>query len=109
RRPIVVVVGGTSMHHLIGTRNRWMLWPAILLLVCMLLNGQGMLTDARHAGADTNVTLSVYTCCGSLAGFDDTNAADLASVHSIYGGLWSKMYPTLRWRETTFDDPATLA
>jgi hypothetical protein len=82
---------------------------AVTLLLALLLNAQGARTQAARSLADTAVTLSVYTCCGSLSGFNDTNAADLSSMHTVYGSLWSQQFPGLRWRETTFDNQSTLA
>jgi ABC-type glycerol-3-phosphate transport system substrate-binding protein len=63
---------------------------------------------ASRAGVDMNVTLSVYTCCGSLQGFNDKNPADIFSIHNIYAKLWAKMFPHLKFKETIVNDDAAL-
>ena len=84
----------------------------LLLLCCLVASAVGSspaVTQARHAGAvDMNVTLSVYTCCGSLQGFASADPSNVFSVHNIYASILPKLYPNLKWKETAIDDPASL-
>lgn len=87
-------------------------WPRgtlALFLAAGVLLGPWLTTQAAtmprgRATADADVTLSVFTCCGSLAGFTDTNPSDLSSMHAAYAALWTQTFPYLRWRETAFAD-----
>src|SRR5205085_10402916 len=87
-------------------------WPRTtqaILLAAGVLVGAGLTTrpastQATDAKVDTHVTLSVYTCCGSLAGFNDTTPTDLTSMHALYAGRWAQLFPHLPWRETAFTD-----
>jgi ABC-type glycerol-3-phosphate transport system substrate-binding protein len=81
---------------------------AAIALVGTLLNAQPTVTHASRSGVDMNVTLSVYTCCGSLQGFNDTDPTHLFSIHNIYARLWARMFPHLKWKETVINDQATL-
>jgi hypothetical protein len=91
-------------------RQRIALTAALLTVVLSgtLLYTQPAVTHASRSGLDMNVTLSVYTCCGSLEGFNDTNPTHLFSIHNIYAKLWAKMWPHLTWKETLINDQATL-
>lgn len=78
------------------------------LVVAGLAQGGGARALAARPAETPALTLSVYTCCGSLAGFNDANAADLGSMRASYGPLWARMNPPIRWRESSFDDQATM-
>src|SRR5438270_8901457 len=91
-------------------RQRVALTAALLTVVLSgtLLNTQPAVIHASRAGVDMNVTISVYTCCGSLQGFNDTDPTHLFSIHNIYARLWARMFPHLKWKETVINDQATL-
>jgi len=89
-------------------RRAAILVGSAMVLASLALNLGGQRTEARRLGAAAPVTLSVYTCCGSLSGFNDPNPRDLGSIHHMYGGMLAEKFPSVRWRETTFADPATL-
>ncbi len=82
------------------------------VLLAGVLAGSGLI-GTRQAASSTRVaaaqpvTLSVYTCCGSLAGFGPTSNG-LADMYTIYGRLWARLFPGLTWHETAFADQATL-
>src|SRR5579871_3076339 len=82
------------------------------LLAALVLTGLLQIGGARALAARTSaapaMTLSVYTCCGSLAGFNDTNAPDLGSMRATYGPLWDQMQPPIHWQETGFTDQPTM-
>ncbi len=96
------------MYRFPAHRGRAALAPAIIVLASLLLNAGGARTQAGRLGNGSVTTLTVYTCCGSLAGFNDSNPADLASMRQVFGSLWSQLFPSLRWREVAFDDPVSL-
>jgi ABC-type glycerol-3-phosphate transport system substrate-binding protein len=77
------------------------------MLAASAYGGTYHAASAARWDDSTSATLSVYTCCGSLAGFEarDTGASDM---HTIYGGLWSHLFPSVTWQETAFADQATL-
>ena len=81
---------------------------AVIVLSGSLLNTQPAVIHASRAGVDMNVTISVYTCCGSLQGFNDTDPTHLFSIHNIYARLWARTFPHLKWKETIINDQATL-
>jgi len=85
---------------------------AVLVAAAMLigpwLTGKAAMTPSARASAAATVTLSVFTCCGSLAGFGDTNPADLASMRAVYADRWARLFPALRWHETAFADQSAM-
>ncbi len=64
-------------------------------------------THTGRAGAGASVTLSVYTCCGSLSGFAAKDNG-LTDMHTLYARLWAHMFPSVGWQEISFTDQATL-
>ena len=77
----------------------------ILGSIVLFFAASGMRQPATHAArtqGTSGETLSVYTCCGSLSGFDGSQASWLGSVRSIYGDVLSTHFLGLRWRETPF-------
>ena len=94
------------MHQMIGRR----MGLACLLAVGLLAGSAGVARPERSAarsvaGADT---LSVYTCCGSLTGFNDLAPNDLTSMHALYARRLAGLFPQLTWKETAFTDQATM-
>ncbi len=78
--------------------------PRLLGAALLALSGFGQGAGPIRAAVAAPETLAVYTCCGSLAGFDDTNPDDLTSMYHLYAARWSKLFPGLRWNETAFTD-----
>jgi len=83
----------------------------VLLTVGVLAGAQFTVSPAsariHRRNVNARVTLSVYTCCGSLSGFAATDNT-LTDMHTLYGSLWTRMSPPIAWRETPFTDQATL-
>jgi len=80
-------------------------------LACLLALGllAGSVGTARPAGMASGAdTLSVYTCCGSLTGFNDLAPNDLTSMHALYATRLAGLFPHLAWKETAFTDQATM-
>lgn len=83
----------------------------VLALIALLATVVGSRPAATLAGTpnpDMNVTVSVFTCCGSLQGFNDSNPNDIFSIHNVFAPLWSKKFPGLKFQETTVNDPNQL-
>ena len=91
-------------------QHRVALTTALMAIVLSgtVLNTKPAITHASRAAVDMNVTISVYTCCGSLEGFNDTNPTHLFAIHNLYAKLWAKMWPHLTWKETLINDQASL-
>jgi ABC-type glycerol-3-phosphate transport system substrate-binding protein len=71
-----------------------------VVLASLLVSAQSVATNAGRARLDTNVTISVITCCGSLEGFNDTKATSIFSMHNIYARLWNQKFPGIKFKET---------
>ncbi len=80
---------------------------AATVLVASLLGARLPATDAGPS-VDMNVTLSVYTCCGSLQGFNDSSPGNVFSINNIFHSRLAKAFPNLQWKETAINDEATL-
>ncbi len=92
-------------------RTTWRYTARAAMLAAVLATGSLVFpatTHASHAQVNMDVTLSVYTCCGSLEGFNDSDPTHLFSIHNIYAPIWSKKYPGLKWKETLVNDQAQL-
>lgn len=82
---------------------------AAIVLTGALLNPRvATVTQASHPAMDTNVTLSVYACCGSLQGFNSASPNNPFSIYNIYHSILSKQFPHLKWNETDINDDASL-
>src|SRR5579871_4099063 len=81
---------------------------ASVALAGVLLNTQPAAGRAGSPAVDMNVTLSVYTCCGSLQGFASADPTNVFSIHNIYAKILPKLYPNLHWKETAINDPDSL-
>src|SRR5579862_9781996 len=81
---------------------RAVLWAglAAVVLAGFPVSVQPAATHAGPTRLDTNVTLSVIECCGSLQGFNDTKATDIFSIHNIYANLWNQKFPGIKFQET---------
>src|SRR5947209_1831333 len=77
-------------------------------LASALLSFQPAASRAASSSVDMNVTLSVYTCCGSLQGFNSADPSNPFSIYNIYHSLLAKAYPGLKFNETTVNDDAAL-
>jgi multiple sugar transport system substrate-binding protein len=95
---------------LLAWRQHWLRnGLALAVLAGTVLGSQPPLSRATSlTNPDMNVTISVYTCCGSLQGFNDTNPKDVFSIHNIYTSIWSKKYPGLKFAETLVNNPDQL-
>lgn len=80
----------------------------MVLVLGTILSTQPMASRASTPAVDMNVTLSVYTCCGSLQGFNSNDPTNVFSIYNIYHSLLVKAFPHLKWQETAINDPATL-
>jgi ABC-type glycerol-3-phosphate transport system substrate-binding protein len=96
------------MHHLASRHTMLTTLVVALVLSSTVTAVRPAAVQASHSSANMNVTLSVYTCCGSLQGFNDTNPADIFSIHNIYAKLWTKLFPHLKFKETIVNDDAAL-
>lgn len=94
------------MRRFVRHRATVSLVLSAIVLSGTLLNAHP--TQASRASVDMGVTLSVYTCCGSLQGFNDTDPTHIFSIHNIYAKLWAKMFPNLKWKETAVNDQGQL-
>ncbi|HWE63444.1 MAG TPA: extracellular solute-binding protein, partial [Chloroflexota bacterium] len=67
-------------------------------------------TPAGHAasGVDMSVTLSVYTCCGSLQGFNSNDPTNVYSIYNIFHSRLVKAFPGLHWQETNINSQDAL-
>ena len=81
---------------------------AAVALGATLLGAQPSSIRAANPAVDMNVTLSVYTCCGSLQGFASLDPTNVYSIYNIYHSLMGKAFPNLKWKETAINDQATL-
>ena len=93
-------------------RSSWRRTALPILLTIGILGGSQRdaswaSTHTGRIGAGASVTLSVYTCCGSLAGFAAKDNG-LTDMHTLYAHLWAHMSPSVGWQETSFADQATL-
>jgi ABC-type glycerol-3-phosphate transport system substrate-binding protein len=84
-------------------------WLACLFTIALLagstIASQSLESTARAA---TPGTLSIFTCCGSISGFNDATPGDLTSMHALYAGRLATLFPNLRWKETTFSSEKAL-
>lgn len=94
---------GKTKHRTVATSLL-----AIVALIGTLLGSVPTITHASRNALDMNVTLSVYTCCGSLEGFDNPDPTNIFSIYHLYHGLLSKYFPHLKWKETVINDYATM-
>ena len=79
------------------SRSVWRRSALAAVLAVAVLGGTGLsasatTTHAARPHVDMNVTLSVYTCCGSLQGFNDTDPTHLFSIHNLYAKIWARLY-----------------
>lgn len=82
---------------------------AILTVLATLLGAQpGASRAGSPAAVDMNVTLSVYTCCGSLQGFNSNDPNNVFSIYNIFHSRLAKAFPNLKWSETAVSDWPTL-
>lgn len=88
------------MFHHPWSRAALSVGLAALMLAGTFWSDQPAGTHASRPGLDTNVTLSIIECCGSLQGFNDTKATDVFSIHNIYANLWNKQFPGIKFQET---------
>jgi ABC-type glycerol-3-phosphate transport system substrate-binding protein len=91
-----------------GFRRRLFSVAAGVTLAIGLLGFQPATSNAATPTVDMNVTLSVFTCCGSLQGFSSSASGNVFSVYGIFHTLLAKQYPNLKWAESTFNDQASL-
>ena len=71
---------------------------ATLTLASSLLGTQPLASQAGPS-VDMNVTLSVYTCCGSLQGFNSNDPNNVFSIYNIFHDRLVKAFPNLKWQE----------
>lgn len=95
------------MNRPLGLRAIQTLLLAAGVLAGSWLHAPPAVTQASGAAA-TGMTLSVYTCCGSLAGFAQARPNDLTAMHTLYAALWARQFPQLRWQETSFTDQTVM-
>ena len=89
-------------------RRRLLSVLATVTVLGTVLSTQPVVSRAGTPAVDMNVTLSVYTCCGSLQGFNSNDPNNVYSIYNIYHGLLAKQYPNLKWQETAVNDWPTL-
>jgi ABC-type glycerol-3-phosphate transport system substrate-binding protein len=94
------------MGHMLRRRGAALVLTTVL--AATLLNFQPASTRAANPSVDMNVTLSVYTCCGSLQGFNSADPSNVFSIYNIYHSLLQKQFPNLKFNETNVNDDAAL-
>jgi maltose-binding protein MalE len=96
---------------------RWSLVrPALScgLLACVVaLSGHPAVSVARQDGsvaADDANTITIMTCCGMWAGFNNANykASGTIAFYTYYHALWQKEFPNLTIKEIDVPDYPTL-
>ena len=88
--------------------RRFLSLVAVLALAGGLFGARPTVSHAGSPAVDMNVTLSVYTCCGSLQGFNSSASGNVFSIYSIFHARLAQAFPNLKWQETEFNDQATL-